>query len=80
MKDFGAEVRALRDVESFLDSTLLILDLQKSNLHDILSAMLHKLKASNDAEDFSVADAMEALLTQDSGMFGCYRRRDFKFM
>ena len=68
MKDFGAEVRALRDVESFLDSTLLILDLQKTSLHDILSAMLHKLKGSkNDVDNFSINDAMEALITQDSG-------------
>lgn len=67
MKDFGAEVRALRDVENFLDSTLLILDLQETSLQDILSAMLHKLKASkNDADDFSVQDAMQALITQDS--------------
>ena len=70
MKDFGAEVRALRDVENFLDSTLLMLDLQKTGLQDILSCMLQKLKDSrNDADDFSVSDAMEVLLTQDSGRY-----------
>ena len=68
MKDFGSEVRALRDVENFLDSTLLLLDLQTTGLQDILSAMIHKLKESRtDTDEFSVKDAMDALLTQDSG-------------
>ena len=68
VKDFGSEVRALRDVENFLDSTLLLLDLQTTGLQDILSAMIHKLKESRtDTDEFSVKDAMDALLTQDSG-------------
>ena len=68
VKDFGSEVRALRDVENFLDSTLLLLDLQTTGLQDILAAMIHKLKESRtDTDEFSVKDAMDALLTQDSG-------------
>ncbi|KAL4235909.1 hypothetical protein ACF0H5_004299 [Mactra antiquata] len=60
MKDFGAEVRAYRDVDNFLDRTLLILDMEQTSLQDILETMLKKILENKDNENFSVEEAIDA--------------------
>ncbi|XP_045159936.2 solute carrier family 4 member 11-like isoform X2 [Mercenaria mercenaria] len=67
LKDFGAEVRAFRDVENFLDRTLLVLNLDKYGLDEILEAMLQKIKDDKtDGEKFSTEESMEAVYSHHS--------------
>lgn len=68
MKDFGAEIRAYRDVENFLDRTLLILNLDKTSLQDILETMLQKIKDDKvDGEKFCVDTAVDATYCHQTG-------------
>lgn len=68
MKDFHAEIRAYKDVEDFLNSTLLLLNLQESGLTEIINAMLKKLhENSDDGSEFTLEEARHAIFTQDSG-------------
>lgn len=67
LKDFGAEVRALRDVENFLDRTLLVLDLDKFSMDEILEAMLQKIKNDKtDGEKISTEESIEAVFSHKS--------------
>lgn len=68
MKDFHAEIRAHKDVEDFVNRTLLILNLQQTGLPEIIDAMLKKLHEKKDDEPtFSMEEARQAIFTQDSG-------------
>ena len=67
MKDFHAEIRAYKDVEDFVNRTLLILNLQQTGLPEIIDAMLRKLHEKKDVEPtFSMEEARQAIFTQDS--------------
>lgn len=69
MKDFHAEVRANRDVEEFLNKTLLMLDIQKTSPSQIIDAMLKKLHDEKDVgSTFTIEEARQAIFTQDSGI------------
>lgn len=71
MKDFHAEIRAYKDVEAFLNRTLLILNLQKTGLTEIIDAMLKKLHEKKDmGSQFTLEEARHAIFTQDSGKEG----------
>ncbi|XP_060564517.1 solute carrier family 4 member 11-like [Ruditapes philippinarum] len=67
LKDFGTEVRAFRDVENFLDRTLLVLNLDKNGLDEILEVMFEKIKDDKTGEDkFSTAESMSAVFSHQS--------------
>ncbi|XP_052090408.1 solute carrier family 4 member 11-like isoform X1 [Mytilus californianus] len=67
MKDFHAEIRAYKDVEDFLNSTLLLLNLQQTGLTEIIDAMLKKLHENSDeGSQFTLEEARHAIFTQDS--------------
>ncbi|XP_069127298.1 solute carrier family 4 member 11-like isoform X1 [Argopecten irradians] len=67
MKDFHAEIRAFRDVEDFLNRTLLILDLQTTGLMQIVDAMLNKLHSVKEiGVTFTLEEARVAIFTQNS--------------
>ncbi|XP_074642567.1 solute carrier family 4 member 11-like isoform X2 [Tubulanus polymorphus] len=63
VKDFSAEVRALMDVESFLKSAVLLLDITETNQTDILECMLKKLLDTDDTQKLDAAK--KALFTHD---------------
>lgn len=67
MKDFAAEIRAHLDVEHFLSQAQLMLDVQETNMEQILDSMLHHLL---DKEETSAAfqDATKVLFTDSSGI------------
>ena len=67
-KDFGAEIRAFKDVENFMEKTLLMLEIQETGLQEIVRVMFQKILSSKGSEDFSVNEAMEATFTHDSGI------------
>lgn len=73
MKDFAAEIRASVDVENFLQGAQLMLDMQESNMEDIVEAMLHHL-LKDEEPTVTVEDASRAVFTHDSsriiGTFG----------
>lgn len=66
MKDFSLEVRAAMDVKNFLKKTVLILDLNKLSLDEIIDEILHKLLDSSDSKH-SFDQARSALFTHDCG-------------
>ncbi|XP_052776560.1 solute carrier family 4 member 11-like isoform X2 [Mya arenaria] len=66
MKDFGAEVRALRDVENFLDRTMLILNMAHVNLDKILQDMVAKVRDAAADEIVSTQEALDAIYSQQS--------------
>lgn len=68
LKDFHAEIRAFKDVEDFLSRTLLMLDLQKTGLTQIIEAMVQKLLEKKEVSaQTSLEEARHAIFTQDSG-------------
>lgn len=68
LKDFHAEIRAFKDVEDFLSRTLLMLDLQKTGLTQIIEAMVRKLLEKKEVSaQTSLEEARHAIFTQDSG-------------
>lgn len=68
MKDFHAEIRAFRDVEDFLNRTLLILDLQTTGLTQIVDAMLNKLQSNKEiGMTFTLEEARQTIFTENSG-------------
>ncbi|XP_022324265.2 solute carrier family 4 member 11-like isoform X2 [Crassostrea virginica] len=64
MKDFSLEVRAAMDVKNFLKKTVLILDLNKLSLDEIIDEILHKLLDSSGSKH-SFDQARSALFTHD---------------
>ncbi|XP_052688843.1 solute carrier family 4 member 11-like isoform X2 [Crassostrea angulata] len=67
LKDFHAEIRAFKDVEDFLSRTLLMLDLQKTGLTQIIEAMVQKLLEKKEVSaQTSLEEARHAIFTQDS--------------
>nr|XP_022313416.1 sodium bicarbonate transporter-like protein 11 isoform X2 [Crassostrea virginica] len=67
LKDFHAEIRAFKDVEDFLSRTLLMLDLQKTGLPQIIDAMVKKLLEKKEvSSQTSLEEARHAIFTQDS--------------
>ena len=66
MKDFAAEIRAHLDVEHFLSQAQLMLDMQETNMEEILDCMLHHLL---DKEETGSAfqEVKKFLFTRDSG-------------
>lgn len=64
MKDFSMEVRATMDVQNFLKKTVLILDLNKVSLDEIIDEILHKLLDSSGSKH-SFDQARSALFTHD---------------
>ncbi|XP_061163740.1 solute carrier family 4 member 11-like isoform X2 [Saccostrea echinata] len=64
MKDFSMEVRASMDVQNFLKKTVLILDLNKVSLDEIIDEILHKLLDSSGSKH-SFDQARSALFTHD---------------
>ncbi len=67
MKDFAAEIRASLDVENFLNSAILLLNLDEASIDAILDRMLRPLIVDND-EPVTMAEAKRAIFTHDSGM------------
>jgi hypothetical protein len=71
LKDFHAEIRAFKDVEDFLSRTLLMLDLQKIGLTQIIDAMVKKILEKKEVSaQTSLDEARQAIFTQDSGKNG----------
>ena len=66
MKDFAAEIRASMDVENFLNSAILLLNLDEASIDAILDRMLRPLIVDND-EPVTMAEAKRAIFTHDSG-------------
>ena len=68
MKDFAAEIRASMDVENFLNSAILLLDLAEGSIDLILDRMLRPLIANREEEPHvTIAEAKRAIFTHDSG-------------
>ena len=79
MKDFHAEIRAYKDVEDFLNRTLLILNLHKTGLTEIIDAMLAKLHEKEDiGSQFTMEEARQAIFTQDSGSIATSKEKKKK--
>lgn len=61
-------MRAFRDVENFLDRTLLVLNLDKNGLDEILEVMLDKIKDDKTGEEkFSTHESMAAVFSHQAG-------------
>ncbi|KAL5012177.1 hypothetical protein ScPMuIL_010728 [Solemya velum] len=64
LKDFSNEVRASKDVQRFLDNTVLLLDLNKSGMDEIINEILHKMLDSTESQ-ISFDQSRTALFTHD---------------
>ena len=81
MKDFAAEIRASLDVENFLNSAILLLNLDEASIDAILDRMLRPLIVDND-EPVTMAEAKRAIFTHDSGRhlsYICFHEPVFLF-
>ncbi|XP_022783031.1 sodium bicarbonate transporter-like protein 11 [Stylophora pistillata] len=65
-KNFCAEIRAAKDVETFLERPILLLGLQETSLQGIIDAMLKKLITVIGGEDIDFEEARLAFFTHDS--------------
>lgn len=66
-KNFCEEVRAAKDVETFLERPTLLLGLHETSLQGIVDKMLEKLICVIGGEDIDFEDARMAFYTHDSG-------------
>lgn len=66
-KNFSEEIRAAKDIETFLERPTLLLGLQETSLEGIVDAMLKKIITDSEDEDINFEDARIAFFTQDSG-------------
>lgn len=69
MKDFAAEIRAHLDVEHFLSQAQLLLDVQETNVDNILSTMLHHVLDNEEPHGVAFTDVKKVIFTHDSGRF-----------
>jgi len=65
-KSFSAEVRAAKDVETFLERPALLLGLHETSLQGIVDKMLEKLISVTGGEDIDFEDARMAFCTHDT--------------
>lgn len=65
-KNFHEEIRAAKDIETFLERPTLLLDLHETSLEGIVDAMLKKMITDSDVEDINFEDARMAFFTHDS--------------
>lgn len=65
-KNFSEEIRAAKDIETFLERPTLLLGLQETSLEGIVDAMLKKIITDSEDEDINFEDARIAFFTQDS--------------
>ena len=68
MKDFAAEIRAHMDVEQFLSQAQLMLDVQETEMAEILNCMLHHLLDTEESAN-AFQEAMKVLFTDSSGLW-----------
>ena len=66
MKDFAAEIRAHLDVEHFLSQAQLMLDVQQTEMPQILDCMLHHL-LDKDESTIAFQEVKKVLFTDNSG-------------
>lgn len=64
LKDFSLEIRAAMDIQRFLNKTVLLLDLNKISLDEIIDEILHKILDGTESE-VSFDQARSALFTHD---------------
>ena len=63
LKDFHAEVRARRDVDLALSSSVVLLDLHAQGLDQIITAMLNALISAQPSSGLNVSTARNAIFT-----------------
>ncbi|ESP04405.1 hypothetical protein LOTGIDRAFT_136234, partial [Lottia gigantea] len=68
LKDFSNEVRATRDVQKFLKKTVLLLDLEKTNMDEIIDEIVNKMLKSESTKNSSLEQTKSAIFTHDFGM------------
>jgi len=61
------EVRALKEVERFLESPTILLNIHDTRLDDIIDTILNKLIANNQGIIVQEDEARNAFFTKDSG-------------
>ncbi|GAB1599762.1 sodium bicarbonate transporter-like protein 11 [Argonauta hians] len=61
LKDFSQEIRAHRDVDNFLCNTLLLLDIEESNMEDIVQLMIDKVLEIQKKKNLNMADLMKTI-------------------
>lgn len=66
-KNFSEEIRAAKDVETFLERPTLLLGLQETSLQGIIDKMLEKLISVIGGDDIDFEEARMAFFTHDSG-------------
>ncbi|OWF45125.1 sodium bicarbonate transporter-like protein 11 isoform X2 [Mizuhopecten yessoensis] len=64
LKDFSLEIRAAMDIQRFLNNTVLLLDLNKISMDEIIDEILHKMLDGTESE-VSFDQARSALFTHD---------------
>ena len=67
MKDFAAEIRASLDVENFLNSAVLLLDVADTSVHAILDRMLGLVLDKNEEPNAGIEECKKAIFIHDSG-------------
>lgn len=66
LKDFHSEVRARRDVDLALSSSVVLLDLHAQGLDQIITAMLNALVAAQPSSGLNVPSARNAIFTSEN--------------
>ncbi|XP_036361454.1 sodium bicarbonate transporter-like protein 11 isoform X2 [Octopus sinensis] len=61
LKDFSQEIRAHRDVDNYLCNTLLLLDIEESNMEDIVQLMIDKVLETQTKQNLNMADLMKTI-------------------
>ncbi|XP_031558836.1 sodium bicarbonate transporter-like protein 11 [Actinia tenebrosa] len=66
VKDIYTEIRALKDIERFLESPTLLLNVHETRLEDIMDVVLKTLITKNEGSGIDLVTAREAFFTKDS--------------
>ena len=69
MKDFGSEVRATMDIEHFLQTAVLLIDVQETSLEGITDLLLEEVLTTQDEPLCTKNEAKSILFTHDTGKF-----------
>ena len=78
-KNFCAEIRAAKDVETFLERPTLLLGLHETSLQGIIDAMLKKLITVIGGEDIDFEEARLSFFTHDSGEELYYNLKNIEY-
>ena len=65
-KDFSREIRAQKDIKSFIESSEVLLDIPESSLEPIIDCLLEKMIVSDDRETVTVEEVKSSIFADST--------------